>query len=142
MSGTNLTHQTVSCMGAFHSSQSQRSVDQALKGDLQELENEVEIPRSVPGLVTRRVLVMNYLQGEQITRLKRRVEGMSPRMRKIAQTRLLHRIADAYGMMIIKSGLFQADAHPGNLLVMEGTSPWSLSNPHPPPQSGGPGLST
>jgi len=87
---------------------------------LQELEREVEIPRSVPGLVTRRVLVMNYLQGEQITRLKSRVEGMSPRVRRIAQTRMLHRIADAYGMMIIKSGLFQADAHPGNLLVLAG----------------------
>jgi len=96
---------------------------QSLKGVLQELEGEVEIPRSVPGLVTRRVLVMNYLQGEQITRLKRRVEGMSPRVRKIAQTRLLHRIADAYGMMIIKTGLFQADAHPGNLLVLAGTPP-------------------
>ena len=38
----------------------------------------------------------------------------------MAQTRLLHRIADAYGTMIVKSGLFQADPHPGNLLVLEG----------------------
>ena len=41
----------------------------------------MEIPRSVRGLVTRRVLVMNYLNGEQITRLKSRVEGMSPGVR-------------------------------------------------------------
>lgn len=80
----------------------------------------MEIPRSVPGLVTDRLLVMNYLDGEQITRLKSRVQGMSPAMQKKARQRILHRIADAYGQMIIGSGLFQADPHPGNIMVMQG----------------------
>ena len=80
----------------------------------------MEIPRSVPGLVTDRLLVMNYLDGEQITRLKSRVQGMSPAMQKKARQRILHRIADAYGQMIIGSGLFQADPHPGNIMVMKG----------------------
>ena len=87
---------------------------------VQNLEKEVEIPRSVPGLVTRRLLVMNFLDGEQITRLKARVRGMSEAMRRRAQTLILHRVADAYGQMILGSGLFQADPHGGNIMVMKG----------------------
>lgn len=63
---------------------------------------------------------MNFLDGEQITRLKSRVAGMSPRVQKQARQRILHRIADAYGQMIISTGLFQADPHPGNIMVMKG----------------------
>ncbi len=87
---------------------------------MQGLRKQVEIPRSVPGLVTDRLLVMNYLDGEQITRLKSRVQGMSPSVQRKARQRILHRIADAYGEMIIGSGLFQADPHPGNIMVMKG----------------------
>lgn len=88
--------------------------------NLQGLEKEVEIPRSVHGLVTKRLLVMNYLNGEQITRLKSRVQGMSASMQRRARQRILSRIADAYGLMIIGSGLFQADPHPGNIMVLAG----------------------
>lgn len=31
---------------------------------------------------------------------------------------LISRTAEAYGNMIMNTGLFQADAHPGNILVM------------------------
>ena len=37
---------------------------------LQSIRGEVEVPRSVPGLVTPRLLVMGFVEGEQITRLK------------------------------------------------------------------------
>ena len=87
---------------------------------VQNLEEEVEIPCSVPGLVTRRLLVMNFLDGEQITRLKDRTRGMSEAMRRRAQTLILRRVADAYGQMILGSGLFQADPHGGNIMVMKG----------------------
>ena len=30
----------------------------------------VAVPQSIPGLVTKRLLVMTFLEGEQITRLK------------------------------------------------------------------------
>lgn len=33
---------------------------------------------------------------------------------------VLTRSSEAYGRMILGSGLFQADGHPGNILVMEG----------------------
>ena len=63
---------------------------------------------------------MSYIDGEQITRLKSRVEGLSPAMRRVAQAKILRRVVDAYGRMIIQSGLFQADPHPGNILIMKG----------------------
>lgn len=87
---------------------------------MQSLRGEVEVPKSVSGLVTRRLLVMSFIDGEQITRLKSRVAGLSPAVRKKAQTKILHRVVDAYGMMILRSGLFQADPHPGNILIMRG----------------------
>jgi predicted unusual protein kinase regulating ubiquinone biosynthesis (AarF/ABC1/UbiB family) len=31
---------------------------------------------------------------------------------------VLSRTAEAYGTMILSSGLFQADGHPGNILIM------------------------
>ena len=63
---------------------------------------------------------MSYVPGEQITRLKDRVQGMSDSMQRRARQRILHRIADAYGQMILDSGLFQADPHAGNILIMKG----------------------
>ena len=37
---------------------------------LQSMTNTVAVPQSIPGLVTKRLLVMTFLEGEQITRLK------------------------------------------------------------------------
>ena len=34
---------------------------------------------------------------------------------------ILSRICEAYGRMLLLQGLFQADCHPGNILVMKGT---------------------
>ena len=94
-----------------------------IRGNLRDLKGQVEVPASIPGLVTKQLLVMSYIDGEQITRLKSRVEGLSPAVRKKAQSRILQRVVDAYGMMIVKSGLFQADPHPGNILIMKGEAP-------------------
>ncbi|KAK9826471.1 hypothetical protein WJX81_002686 [Elliptochloris bilobata] len=89
-------------------------------GHLRGLRRTVEIPRSVPGLVTERLLVMTFLGGEQITRLKQHVAGLSALKRKAAAKLILQRVSEAYGEMMLTEGLFQADAHPGNILVMPG----------------------
>lgn len=85
------------------------------------MSHAVEIPRSVPGLVTPRLLVMNYVPGTQIMRLKGSLQSLSPWQRDIAKQRILRRVTDAYGHMLLVNGLFQADAHPGNILVQPGT---------------------
>lgn len=46
---------------------------------LQGLRRTLEIPRSVAGLVTKRLLVMNFIDGDQITRLAHRTRGLSRR---------------------------------------------------------------
>ena len=84
------------------------------------LSKKIEIPRSVPGLVTRQLLVMNFLDGTQITRLGDKVKNLSKKKRKLAMDRILNRVAEAYGRQLLYGGLFQADGHPGNILVMKG----------------------
>jgi predicted unusual protein kinase regulating ubiquinone biosynthesis (AarF/ABC1/UbiB family) len=74
------------------------------------------VPRAVPGLVTRRVLVMTFLDGIQVTRLRDRLA--SPAAARAATSRILGAVTEAYGRMIFTPGPFQADNHPGNLLVM------------------------
>lgn len=84
------------------------------------ISKKIEIPRSVPGLVTRRLLVMNFLDGLQITRLGDKTKKLSGKKRKVAVERIMHRVAEAYGRQLLYGGLFQADGHPGNILVMKG----------------------
>ena len=45
----------------------------------QGLRKTLEVPRSVGGLVTKRLLVMNFIEGDQITRLAHRTRGLSQR---------------------------------------------------------------
>ena len=89
--------------------------------------NEVEIPRSVPGLVTPRLLVMGFVPGTQITRLKGKLQSLPAWQRDRAKQRILSRVTAAYGHMLLVDGLFQADAHPGNILVQPGEQVFSLS---------------
>ena len=56
---------------------------------LQGLSKTVEIPRSVPGLATERLLVMNFVDGDQITRLEHRTKNLSARCTPIAVQRLM-----------------------------------------------------
>jgi len=86
--------------------------------NLKGIQRRVKIPRSVPGLVTKRMLVMDYLDGVQVTRLGN--YNLSESQRKMAAKRILTRLSEAYGRMMLTDGLFQADGHPGNILVMKG----------------------
>ena len=54
----------------------------------------------------------------------------------MAARRILSRVTEAYGRMVLLDGLFQADGHPGNILVMKGESCGSCACT---PLVGGPG---
>lgn len=84
------------------------------------LSKKISIPRSIPGLVTRRILVMNFIDGLQITRLADKTKKLSAGQRKRAMKLIISRVSEAYGRMLLFDGLFQADGHPGNILVMKG----------------------
>ncbi|KAF5841271.1 ABC1/COQ8 ser/thr kinase [Dunaliella salina] len=87
---------------------------------LRPIQDRVVVPRSVPGLVTPRLLVMEFMEGIPLTDLGSHTQGLSEAKKRAAKKRILSRLSEAYGMMMLKEGLFQADGHPGNILVGRG----------------------
>ncbi|CAA7037290.1 unnamed protein product [Microthlaspi erraticum] len=85
----------------------------------------VLIPRVLPNLVTRRVLVMDYINGIPILSLGDEMakRGINPRgkVADTAKNKILSSLSQAYGQMILKSGFFHADPHPGNILICKGS---------------------
>ncbi len=72
----------------------------------------IVVPPVVDSLVSRRVLVTRFLEGERV--IGPRAQAMPPAQRE----ELARRIAGAFGHQIMVDGLFQADPHPGNLILM------------------------
>ena len=75
-------------------------------------EPRVVVPEVVPELVTRRVLVLEYVEGTRIDRLHDRVASGD-----VALDRLIETVVEAYIKMMLEDGVFHADPHAGNLLV-------------------------
>ena len=88
---------------------------------LQPISKRVAVPQSIPGLVTRQMLIMSYMDGIPLRNLSEKTASLSPRKRRAAKEQILRRLCEAYGRMIFGEGLFQADGHPGNILVQRGT---------------------
>ena len=77
------------------------------------------VPRVVAPLSTKRVLVMDYLRGEPLSRVAARVDfDKDPVLRRAGEA-LLEALTEAFGACIFKSGFFHADPHPGNLLLLD-----------------------
>lgn len=85
----------------------------------------VLVPRVVRNLVTRRVLVMEYIDGIPIMNLGEEIakRGINPhgKVAAAAKQNILSSLTQAYGQMILKSGFFHADPHPGNILICKGS---------------------
>jgi len=73
----------------------------------------VAIPRPIDSLCTRRVIVMTRLAGQDLSR-SHLVEGLTESQRLHA-ARL---ITTVYMQMLFNHGLFHADPHPGNLVLL------------------------
>ncbi|CAI5992054.1 unnamed protein product [Closterium sp. NIES-64] len=84
----------------------------------------VIVPAAIPGLVTRGLLVMDFIDGTPILRLpeEMRKRGISPSGALARQTksRIFSALSTAYGRMLLQHGHFHADPHPGNILVCAG----------------------
>ncbi|XP_014505608.1 uncharacterized protein LOC106765480 [Vigna radiata var. radiata] len=85
----------------------------------------VLVPRVIRDMVTRRVLVMEYIDGVPIMNLGDEIakRGINPRgkVAAAAKQKILQSLTLAYGQMILKSGFFHADPHPGNILICKGS---------------------
>jgi aarF domain-containing kinase len=83
----------------------------------------IVMPRPFPGLVSRRVLVMDYLPGVPLSRareemLKKGIDPESPEAKLFAR-KLLNALTQTFGRTILETGFFHADPHPGNIFVLE-----------------------
>ncbi|CAB9507243.1 protein kinase UbiB [Seminavis robusta] len=81
------------------------------------------MPLPVEGLVTKRVLVMDYLEGTPLTRAteKMKEKGIKPDSpeAKLFATRLLNALTTVFGRNILEAGYFHADPHPGNIFILD-----------------------
>lgn len=73
---------------------------------------EVCIPRVHRDLSTEKLLVLDYLEGTKI------LDSARERGGDVAREAVAARVGRAYARMIFAHGFFQADPHPGNLLVL------------------------
>ncbi|XP_031251339.1 uncharacterized aarF domain-containing protein kinase 1 [Pistacia vera] len=85
----------------------------------------VVVPRLLHDMVTRKVLVMEYIDGTPILNLGDEIakRGINPggKIAAAAKQNILKSLTLAYGQMILKSGFFHADPHPGNILICKGS---------------------
>ncbi|CAI7883057.1 unnamed protein product [Closterium sp. NIES-54] len=78
----------------------------------------VVVPRPVSGLVSRQLLVMDLIDGSPLLRVAEQMgskaDGFFARRMKRS---IFRSLGEAYGLMILRDGFFQADPHPGNILI-------------------------
>ncbi|MFL5539412.1 MAG: ABC1 kinase family protein [Longimicrobiaceae bacterium] len=74
----------------------------------------VVVPRVVEGMVRRRALVLEYVEGTRVDQL-----GELTRAGRVDPERVVDAVIEAYIQMMLVDGIFHADPHPGNLLVRD-----------------------
>lgn len=83
-------------------------------GDFLRDVDKVQVPRPVRSHCSKRVLVSNFIVGTPLmAELDKRQEAGDD----AAVSDLLGRLLDLYLRQVLQAGIFQADPHPGNLLV-------------------------
>jgi aarF domain-containing kinase len=92
------------------------------------IDNDASAPISIPlpvgELVSKRVLVMDFVEGVPLNRLSEKmaekgIKAGSPES-KLAGRRILDSLVSAFGRMIFGSGFVHGDPHPGNIFIGEG----------------------
>ncbi|CAE7482766.1 unnamed protein product [Symbiodinium sp. CCMP2456] len=89
-----------------------------------ELASPLVVPQPIPGMATRRVLVMDFIKGTPLSKLEERAKelgiDLGSKAGKVLGGQILEALTTAYGNMIFSSGFIHGDPHPGNIFVMEG----------------------
>ncbi|CAB9498854.1 protein kinase UbiB [Seminavis robusta] len=84
----------------------------------------ITVPLPVGELVSKRVLVMDFIEGAPLNQLSQRMEekGIKPGSpeAKIAGRRILDGLTAAFGRMIFGAGFIHGDPHPGNIFIGNG----------------------
>ncbi|CAM9732518.1 unnamed protein product [Chrysoparadoxa australica] len=88
---------------------------ESIANSLEEAVPAVTVPR--PRLASRRILCMTYLEGMPLSSLVSPT-GFSRKLFARKGRKILQNLADAWGYMMFEEGFFNADPHPGNILLM------------------------
>merc|ERR1712157_426155 len=73
--------------------------------------------------VTKRVLVMDYLDGVTLTQLgedaRNSGDSNNEALAKLIGGKLIKALTRGFGQMALQGGLFHGDPHPGNIMVLK-----------------------
>ena len=83
-------------------------------GDFLREHSEVIVPKAVPELCTEKVLVSEFIDGEKLTT---KLDALMAEKQHEVVSDLLGKLLDCYVQQVLIAGVFQADPHPGNILV-------------------------
>ncbi|MFC7401507.1 ABC1 kinase family protein [Citricoccus sp. GCM10030269] len=72
------------------------------------------VPSVYPEYSSTRLLVMDYLPGTSVGKAKQELEALSPSIRR----RLAHELTNSVMRQIMDDGIFHADLHPGNVMLL------------------------
>jgi predicted unusual protein kinase regulating ubiquinone biosynthesis (AarF/ABC1/UbiB family) len=104
-----LTHSLALELDFEHEAEATERIRKAFAGD-----DRVRVPHVYPEYTSGKLIVQEYLAGLPVTDL----EGL--REHGVDLPALAERVASVFTAMIFGQGLFHADPHPGNLLVLPG----------------------
>ena len=94
-------------MDLIHEAANAQEIKENFRGN-----RRVVVPRVVPELVRKRIIVLEYVEGTRVDRLTPRAGDRSQDPRGVVST-----VMELYLRMMLVHGFFHADPHPGNLLV-------------------------
>lgn len=83
-------------------------------GEFLEVNSKVIVPKTVAHLCTKKVLVSQFIEGIKLTE---HLNVLKEQNNKTVINDLLGQLLDAYMQQVLLAGVFQADPHPGNILV-------------------------
>lgn len=83
-------------------------------GDFLRDQTEVIVPKPVPELCTEKVLVSEFVEGEKLTT---KLDALMAENKHEQVSEILGKLLDCYVQQVLAAGVFQADPHPGNILV-------------------------
>lgn len=110
----------------FQEAQAMRKIGATVERDSagNRVEPAVLVPQPVGEIVSRRVLVMDFIEGAPLNQLQeimkeKNIDPDSPKA-KVAGARILEQLSLAFERMIVQTGFVHGDPHPGNIFVGEG----------------------
>mmetsp|Transcript_2142 Transcript_2142/g.3190 ORF Transcript_2142/g.3190 Transcript_2142/m.3190 type:complete len:648 (-) Transcript_2142:111-2054(-) len=111
----------------LHEAQAMEKINAAISHTVPDYEPaapSLTVPMPIPGLSSRRVLVMDFVSGVPLSQLKEEMErrglGDDEDTKRLLGDKILDSLSEAFARMTFGTGFIHGDPHPGNVFVQEG----------------------